>query len=640
MMVHMGNSRRMLHFWVASFAVGRPSQTGALGNTLPRPTSPHRHEMIPSFSFGLNCLHRSSFGKASRHRPRRLGTSLPQFASLDSGTEPSRSMMVDDVGSSNSVGDYFDEEKYNSFKRAVEEIVSKRNVLRDFRDNEHDLLAVKLHLLDNRRKIAKWGVGEYLPRGHFANDGFKLAESSDSHGKEDNVSYTKRKIRERCEMYMDHTGLTLQQLKLSTVLLSHLGDYCAKNTSIKPLQIAWEKILEAGLMPLSRTLSTYLYVLSLEGENGVEERDIAAEVAMYHDALYGPTEKTVALLVKSMVVKGDAAGAEALLDSIADGPLGELRHRTTSPILKLYCENGAIDSALRLYHRMRKTARVKMDAATYADFIAAVAENGYFRSDADCIVGAEDLGYSRTCGPELLDALISEMAEDALDISQESARVLHNGLAIGFKESGLDSIPDSSDIKPMSTLCQEGTLVANRVVIDRTSARCPATGTSLRLIVLEQQQRIHVHDTLVEMAREKSKEYTARLASKGRSTHDNAEKAELASQMLKEFSEWLDSREGKPYTAIVDGANVAYFGWGKTNVYQLIHMVKALEDQGETPLVVFPQKYTRKKFHLRRGMMQVLQDEEMELLDGLKEKSKMFVVPPMCLDDLCECPTS
>ena len=33
-------------------------------------------------------------------------------------------------------------------------------------------------------------------------------------------------------------------------------------------------------------------------------------------------------------------------------------------------------------------------------------------------------------------------------------------------------------------------------------------------------------------------------------------------------------------------------------------------------------------------MLQVLKDEEMELLDGLKEKEQMYVVPPMCLDDL------
>lgn len=64
-----------------------------------------------------------------------------------------------------------------------------------------------------------------------------------------------------------------------------------------------------------------------------------------------------------------------------------------------------------------------------------------------------------------------------------------------------------------------------------------------------------------------------------------------------------------------DGANVAYFGWGKINVYQLSLMVTALEKQGEHPLVIMPQKYTRKKFYLRQGVTQFLSEEERALYD-------------------------
>ena len=71
---------------------------------------------------------------------------------------------------------------------------------------------------------------------------------------------------------------------------------------------------------------------------------------------------------------------------------------TTSPILQLYCAQGEIDAAFRLYRRMRTTSRVKMDAGTYADFIAAVAAHGHFRPEAPCIVGAEELGYAQACG--------------------------------------------------------------------------------------------------------------------------------------------------------------------------------------------------------------------------------------------------
>lgn len=192
----------------------------------------------------------------------------------------------------------------------------------------------------------------------------------------------------------------------------------------------------------------------------------------------------------------------------------------------------------------------------------------------------------------------------------------------------------SNSLDPITSLCGNEVLVANRVVVDHDTGKCPATDATLQLIVLEPEQRVHVHDTLLEMAREKSMDYTAKLASKGRVTHDHVEKSELATQILKDFSDWLDSREGRPYTAIVDGANVAYFGWGKVNIHQLRLMVDALKKQGEDPLVVFPQKYTRRKFHLRQGMMQVLQDEELEILERLKENDQMYVVPPMCLDDM------
>lgn len=590
----------------------------------------------------------------------------------------------------------FDEEQFAAFVSAIEEIGSKKNVVRDFRkskSNADDLATVRGHLLNDRRRLPRWGVERFLPPPTTkANDDggsrveIEIREGGGADVRDDDddaatvndndnegaahlpLPHTKRLLRERSLAYLSRTGLSSSQHKVATVLLAHLADHCAKTSDPAPLRVAWEKVLEMGIAPLSRTLSTYLYVLGLDdgndgggGDGDARGRDVPAEVAAFHDALYEPTEKTVTLLVKSLVARGDARGAEALLDGISSsdgGPLGSLRHRTTSPILKLYCDSGEIDSALRLYRRMRETSRVKMDEATYADFVAAVAANGYFRPDAECIVGAEELlahgngdddaaGGEAPCGPGLLDALLTEMAEDVLEISEESARALHDGFVRGFVEVGGGNVDDSggpgkvSDDgategwRPITAPLESRTLVADRVAIDAATARCTATGTTLRLIVLEPSQRKHVHDTLLDMAAEKSREYTARLAARGRSTRDNAEKAEAATRILREFSEWMDGRDGEePYTVIVDGANVAYFGWGRVNVHQLAHMVNALEKQGERPLVVFPEKYTRRKFHLRQGMMQVLRDEEMGLLEGLREKGQMYVVPPMCLDDL------
>mmetsp|Transcript_25016 Transcript_25016/g.52561 ORF Transcript_25016/g.52561 Transcript_25016/m.52561 type:complete len:848 (-) Transcript_25016:2057-4600(-) len=560
---------------------------------------------------------------------------------------------ADDDDVSNSF-ELFDDHQYAAFREAIEIIASKRNVIRDFKKSPEDLQIVLENLLDRRRKLPRWDVYEYLPpsteqlhqtrnetlNGNEQNKslrtGNKVIEKSK---KENKMSYTERKLRERRDMYLEATNLTAPQHRLATVLLAHLSDHCAKTSNPLPLYVGWEKVLEAGMMPMERTLSTSLYVLSLdEGKESDRsdkgDRDVVSEVAMFHDALYEPTEKTIALLVKSLVGRGDAAGAEALLESIADGPLADLRHRTTSPILKLYCEKGEIDAALRLYHKMKHTSRVVMEAGTYSDFIAAVAENGYFRSDSEHIDGAKDLGYNPASGPRLLDILISDMAEDVLDIPEESARVLRNGFALGFKESGLSTVSHTENLTYTSTLVDDAILVADRVVVDHDTAICPATNLTLRLIVLEEEQRVHVHDTLLVMASEKSKVYTAKLASRGRTTHDNAVQAEQATQILTEFSQWLDTREGKPYTAIVDGANVAYFGWGKINVYQLSLMVTALEKHGEHPLVIMPQKYTRKKFYLRQGVTQFLSETERALFDRLKEKGQLYIVEPMCHDDM------
>lgn len=569
--------------------------------------------LVPSQSFIPRC--RSGFdrcrrfGVANLHGMQRL--KQPQPSSLYAGT--GMQLAVDENNQNINLLDENMSEHQTAFVDAIEEIVAKRNVLRDFRKNDQDLSIVKESLIGmvSISDLAPCSISDFLPPP--TSGGVK--------------GYTKQKLQERRELYLDKTNLTLDQHKLGTILLAHLADHCAKTSNPKPLYAAWDYIVNAGMAPLSRTLSTYLYVLSLDGDVS-EGRDIAAEVAMLHDALYEPTEKTVSLLVKSLVARGDAVGAEALLDGIADGSLSELlRHRTTSPILKLHCENRDIGSALRLYHRMRTTSRVKMDDLTYSNFIAAVAENGYFLPDSEEVEGGKDLGYDSVSGPKLLDALITEMAQDVLDISEESALILQQGFAAGFQCA-------ANSLDPITSLCGNDMMIASRVAVDHDTGKCPATDATLRLIVLEPEQREHVHDTLLEMARAKSMDYTAKLAAKGRVTHDHIEKAELATKILKDFSDWLDNREGRPYTAIVDGANVAYFGWGKVNVHQLNFMVEALKKQGEDPLVVFPQKYTRRKFHLRQGMMQVLQDDELEILNKLKENDQMYVVPPMCLDDM------
>ena len=151
-------------------------------------------------------------------------------------------------------------------------------------------------------------------------------------------SHARRRLRERSEAYLEATGLDARHHKLATTLLGHLADHCTKNSLSGPLHVAWEKVLEAGVSLLSRTLSNYLCVFELEGGNanndGVSDlgRNVLTEVVMFHDAPYEPTEKTTALLVKLLVGRGDAAEAEALITKIANRPLCDLRQTRCPPL--------------------------------------------------------------------------------------------------------------------------------------------------------------------------------------------------------------------------------------------------------------------------------------------------------------------
>lgn len=71
------------------------------------------------------------------------------------------------------------------------------------------------------------------------------------------------------------------------------------------------------------------------------------------------------------------------------------------------------------------------------------------------------------------------------------------------------------------------------------------------------------------------------------------------------------SREGDPFTAIVDGANVAYFGFATMHFSQVKRVVDELKRMGENPLVILPKKYTNRKFLLsRRRHLQTLDDRD------------------------------
>lgn len=437
--------------------------------------------------------------------------------------------------------------------------------------------------------------------------------------------------------------LNPKQRQLALRALSYVGDYCAKMKTSLPLYIAWDKIKEAGFAPRNNALSSYLYMLSSNPDGSIQTctsydvNNIPGEVAMYHDFLYEPTENTVSIRIKRLVQEGNAEGAEALLWGLDVSNSKALRLRTCLPVLELYCQQGELSSALKVYNRMCSSSSVHFEADTYVNFIISIARLGSFNCDADEIQSAIDLDYP-PCGPQLLDRIATDMSEDILEITGKQAIGIRNAMVEGFRGMNairnLAQVPFDCALASTDVPAEVDELVANRITVDSNTMLCPRTNTKLRLIHLEREQKEHMHATLLKMAESQFEAYDAMLQSKGHKPSKGSLLEEnYAAKHLEGFAEWLDTREGKPFTVIVDGANVAYYGIGSINYHQIQLVVDTLESMGETPLVVIPQKYTNNKFYLRKGYVQELTSAQMDILNDLETTGKLYKVPQRCLDD-------
>jgi hypothetical protein len=274
--------------------------------------------------------------------------------------------------------------------------------------------------------------------------------------------------------------------------------------------------------------------------------------------------------------------------------------------------------------------------------------------DSPPIDGATDLGYTHSRGPGLFDEIVTEMAAEVLEISSSSARRLYNSLAVGFQSDCLDNndghsivstLKEAHPLMSMSLtrrLAEPNELVASRISLDRSTGLCPVTQAQQRLIILEPDQRTQLHNDLLKLSTEQSAKFA------GRKADDSPTRAQ---EQLQLFSNWLDQRQGKTFTAIVDGANVGYymqsFDRGRFNYYQIQFMVDTLEGRGENPLVVIPnvslrvplynlffvshfthpeclQKYGQQKFYSTKGEYQKLDQSEMEIMQRLTNTGKLY----------------
>jgi hypothetical protein len=373
------------------------------------------------------------------------------------------------------------------------------------------------------------------------------------------------------------------------------------------------------------------------------------EAATLHDELYEPNEKTVTLRINSFIRAGDAAAAEELLRSLPDKNTSSgggddddavkwKRLRTVKPILQYYCsQQHDITAALRLFRDMRASESIHLDADTYALIIGASGERGCFAAAA--AANADDNESTETTGPFLFDDLSHAMAEDLLELNESSAKKIYESLLNGFAAGPADTAKTGTsgeDLVPWTSVADsrgEPRLLLGRVSVDHETAVCPGTGAKLRLFALTDRQRKEVHDTLLKMAALTHAEHADKLKARGR-RNVATQGGDYALTELSKFSDWLRQRNGEPYTAIVDGPNVAFFGHGNFHYSQVQLIVDKLESMGERPLVTMPQRYLASSFWLTRaGYTQEISDREMEVMNDLLQSEKMYAVPTACLDD-------
>jgi len=491
-----------------------------------------------------------------------------------------------------------------------------------------------------------------------------------------NVSSLRSAVEQQQDRFKTEMNWDARQYNMAQGAIYQISNLSAKRSRGLPIRVVWEKVKEVGLID-KNTLQTLLYVSTTmpstrrrnaryarlagagastildvleavdnaspdsdgSGDRDEEIHDITDEIAIYNDLIFKPTEQTISIRVRLLVSQGKGSEAEELLNEHAESL--DLRLRAYIPVLRLYLEEGDLSSAVRIYRKMIEAPQVWLDVDTHVSVLAGLAENGYFRpSGGPSIDSAKAMGFSCGSGSGLLDDIVSEMAKDALEIPMMAAKKLYNAFAAGFPDSGLEKTSALSPLKVVSDAASAGDLIVDRVMVDPETGRCPRSGVKLRLITLEDSERERLKETIITAAKSRQLEFIDADASK-RKKRANKGRADAA---LMQFTRWLDEREGQPFTAIIDGANIGYylqnFDNGRFSFHQIQFVAEILESYGESVLVVLPSKYTRNEFYVTIGAggssgprKQVLTREEANICDTLIKEGKICIVPPGFLDD-------
>lgn len=235
-------------------------------------------------------------------------------------------------------------------------------------------------------------------------------------------------------------------------------------------------------------------------------------------------------------------------------------------------------NAIHLYHKIKNIPTVYFDKETYTMIISSCASNGYFCHYSQPIEGAADLGYGPGYGSELFDHLAQDMSNDILELCDQCVNQIRNAFVIGFRDRftlisnvnsneskeqdeshinqyahmirNLDKIPFDCHLSSVQTPAENDEIVLNRVTIDDATSTCPRTNAKLRLIMLDDTQKKHMHDTLLRMADLQFVAYDAKLEAKGQkksskqkgNKNSNGEIMDenYAGKHLESFANWLE----------------------------------------------------------------------------------------------------
>jgi hypothetical protein len=475
---------------------------------------------------------------------------------------------------------------------------------------------------------------------------------------------------------------------LAVALLNRAISICAKYGLRKPLRSLWEKTKELGCTD-QKVIQNLLYVAvtygtsawdvesaatkkkrqityqnsgslsftdvlnvdndsnTVKNNNDISDDEIIFshildEIAIYHDLLHDPTEQTICIRIRMLVANGKIESAEATLqtnEEMAEKGLSNgLRLRAYKPVLQFYLDNSRVSEAMALYRRMQTMPLVVFDADTYVSLLEGVAKAGVFMTNAPPVERATQFGFVHSSGPGLFEQMVQEMAEEIVELPDNLEERLKDSLSWGEvnADGPVDVITDNRAQPAVSKSDRHTNSIAEYVSIDNLIGSCPLTGIKLQLFRLNEDQMDQISSNILDSS-DKSREHWLKTS---RSKNPNKQEGSemTSSNELRSFINWLNTRTGKPYTAIIDGGNVGFFNQnlvGDFSYQQIKFVHDSLLQIGENPLVILPRKYGNNSFINKVGIKehrQYLTKEEEGIRNWLLQNDKL-VIAGSVLDD-------